>query len=145
MMRPSVEDLAKTAEQLSCTKVQVCLHPAAQEPIKELVVKAIRSMTLNELIKTKVEIESAIYYLMQAEQNRQFKEAVSGIEGMLSTNASRKKEQRAGHPLKGRKLPVRFRNPKNHRETWAGRGHKPRWLVAAIKGSKSKLADFAVQ
>jgi DNA-binding protein H-NS len=36
--------------------------------------------------------------------------------------------------LKGRKVPPKYRGPSG--ETWAGRGAKPRWLVAAIKGGK---------
>jgi DNA-binding protein H-NS len=51
----------------------------------------------------------------------------------------------AAHALKGRKLPIRFRNPKNPRETWAGRGLRPRWLTAALKGRGKKLSDFAVR
>jgi DNA-binding protein H-NS len=43
--------------------------------------------------------------------------------------------------LKGRKVPPKYRGPKG--ETWAGRGAKPRWLVAAIKGGK-KLDDFLI-
>jgi DNA-binding protein H-NS len=127
---------------LSCTKMPACLHRAAREPIKEFVVKAIRSMTLNELIKTKVEIESAIYSVMQAEQARQLKAAMTE---KLSSKGSRTGRISERHPLKGRTLPVRFRNPKNRRETWAGRGHKPRWLVAALKSKKSKMSDFAVR
>ena len=41
--------------------------------------------------------------------------------------------------LKGRKVPPKYRSSSG--ETWAGRGAKPRWLVAAIKGGK-KLDDF---
>lgn len=37
----------------------------------------------------------------------------------------------------------KFQNPENPSETWAGRGLRPRWLVAAIKGGK-KLEDFAI-
>ncbi len=37
----------------------------------------------------------------------------------------------------------KYRNPENPSETWAGRGLRPRWLVAAIKGGK-KLEDFAI-
>jgi DNA-binding protein H-NS len=44
-----------------------------------------------------------------------------------------------GSPLRGRKVPPRYRSPSG--ETWAGRGAKPRWLVAAIKRGK-KLDDF---
>jgi len=43
--------------------------------------------------------------------------------------------------LKGRKVPPRYRGPSG--KTWAGRGAKPRWLVAAIKGGK-KLDDFLI-
>jgi len=41
--------------------------------------------------------------------------------------------------LKGKKVPPKYRGPSG--ETWAGRGTRPRWLVAAIKGVK-KLDDF---
>jgi DNA-binding protein H-NS len=82
---------------------------------------------------------------MQADQKRQLKDAMSGIEGLLSTSVGSKKLARGGYPLKGRKLPVRFRNPKNRKETWAGRGHKPRWLMTALKRKSSKLADFTVK
>jgi DNA-binding protein H-NS len=45
----------------------------------------------------------------------------------------------------GRMGPVapKYRNRENAAETWAGRGLKPRWLTAAIKGGK-KLEDFAI-
>jgi DNA-binding protein H-NS len=43
--------------------------------------------------------------------------------------------------LRGRKVPPKYRGPSG--ETWAGRGAKPRWLVAAIKGGK-KLDDFLI-
>ena len=43
--------------------------------------------------------------------------------------------------LKGRKVPPKYRSRSG--ETWAGRGAKPRWLVAAIKGGK-KLDDFLI-
>ena len=46
-----------------------------------------------------------------------------------------------GSPLRGRKVPPRYRGPSG--ETWAGRGAKPRWLVAAIKRGK-KLDDFLI-
>ena len=43
--------------------------------------------------------------------------------------------------LKGRTVPPKYRGPSG--ETWAGRGAKPRWLVAAIKGGK-KIDDFLI-
>jgi DNA-binding protein H-NS len=46
-----------------------------------------------------------------------------------------------GGALRGRKVPPKYRGPSG--ETWAGRGARPRWLVAAIKGGK-KLDDFLI-
>ena len=47
----------------------------------------------------------------------------------------------SGSALKGRKVPPKYRSRSG--ETWAGRGARPRWLVAAIKGGK-KLDDFLI-
>ena len=44
---------------------------------------------------------------------------------------------------KGTKLKAKYRNPAKRTETWAGRGHKPRWLSSLIAKGK-KLEDFAV-
>ena len=46
-----------------------------------------------------------------------------------------------GSALKGKKVPPKYRTPSG--ETWAGRGARPRWLVAAIQGGK-KLDDFLI-
>ena len=49
--------------------------------------------------------------------------------------------RRSGSPLRAKKVPPKYRGPSG--ETWAGRGAKPRWLVAAIRGGK-KLDDFLI-
>ena len=46
-----------------------------------------------------------------------------------------------GGVLRGRKVPPKYRSRSG--ETWAGRGARPRWLVAAIKGGK-ELDDFLI-
>src|SRR6476619_7726986 len=46
-----------------------------------------------------------------------------------------------GSALLGRKVPPKYRSPSG--ESWAGRGAKPRWLVAAIKKGK-KVEDFLI-
>jgi DNA-binding protein H-NS len=71
------------------------------------------------------------------------------IEKTLSSRAAQLRRElgklsakSASHPLKGRKAPVKYRSPSG--ETWAGRGAKPRWLVAAIKRGK-KVDDFLIK
>jgi DNA-binding protein H-NS len=44
--------------------------------------------------------------------------------------------------LKGMKVPPKFKGPAG--ELWAGRGAKPRWLVAAMKEG-GKIEDFAIE
>ena len=60
------------------------------------------------------------------------------LEGM-GVVGSRRIVRGGGSALKGRKVPPNYCGPSG--ETWAGRGAKPRWLVAAIKGGK-KFDDF---
>jgi DNA-binding protein H-NS len=75
----------------------------------------------------------------------------SDIEKTLSSRAAQLRSDlsklsggslKRSHPLKGRKAPVKYRSPSG--ETWAGRGAKPRWLVAAMKKGK-KLDDFLIK
>ncbi len=50
-------------------------------------------------------------------------------------------------PNKGRKLgkvPAKYRNPANAKETWSGRGKHPRWLAALTKKGK-KAEDFLIK
>src|SRR5258708_7883257 len=49
--------------------------------------------------------------------------------------------RRSGSALRGRKVPPKYRS--RFGDTWAGRGARPRWLVAAIKGGR-KLENFLI-
>jgi DNA-binding protein H-NS len=64
------------------------------------------------------------------------------IERQLAALAGGRRVVRGGgSALKGRKVPPKYRSHSG--ETWAGRGAKPRWLVAAIKRGR-KLEDFLI-
>jgi DNA-binding protein H-NS len=77
-------------------------------------------MSVDELLKLRDDINKVL--------NRKANELRSQL-SMLSRPAI----QRRGS-LKGRKVPPKYRSPSG--ETWAGRGARPRWLVAAIKRGK---------
>ena len=64
------------------------------------------------------------------------------LEKMDASVGGRRVVVRGGESaLMGRKVPPKYRGRSG--ETWAGRGARPRWLVAAIKGGK-KLEDFLI-
>jgi len=42
------------------------------------------------------------------------------------------------------KVPPKYRNPANRKETWTGRGKQPRWLAAMVEKGK-KPEDFLIK
>jgi DNA-binding protein H-NS len=62
--------------------------------------------------------------------------AIASLGGKSVARGGRRKSA-----LRGRKVPPKYRGPSG--ETWAGRGARPRWLVAAIKEGK-KLDNFLI-
>ena len=66
------------------------------------------------------------------------------LEKQLATLGGAKllKGKASGNSLKGRKVPPKYRSRSG--ETWAGRGQKPRWLVAAMKKGK-KIESFLIK
>jgi DNA-binding protein H-NS len=102
----------------------------------------VKSMAFVELLVAKGKIETEIE-LRSARERSRLVEAVGKLRIVAAAKSAMALHARP-HALKGQKLPPRYRNPKNRKETWAGRGHRPRWLVAALKGGK-KLEAFAVR
>ena len=101
----------------------------------------VKTMAFDELLVAKGKIEIEIE-LRSARDRSRLIEAVGKLRSVSAAKSATASDARP-HTLKGKKLPPRYRNPKNRKETWAGRGNRPRWLVAALKGGK-KLEAFAV-
>jgi DNA-binding protein H-NS len=95
---------------------------------------ALQSMSVVKLMKLQSEVE-AVLALKVSEQRHALEAQLSKLGGY-----ERRKKATGGH---GGKVAAKYRNPENPSETWAGRGLKPRWLTAAIKGG-GKIEDFAI-
>jgi DNA-binding protein H-NS len=100
---------------------------------------ALKSMPIAKLQDLKAKVDAAILEKVSA-LRKELEAEMSKLEG-YSGGARRGRPAGRGGP-RGAVAP-KYRNPENPAETWAGRGLKPRWLVAAIKGGK-KLEDFAI-
>ena len=101
----------------------------------------VKSMTFDKLLMAKGKIDAEIELRSAKERSRLIE--VLGELRTISSAKSRAPLHLRPHALKGKKLPALYRNPKNRKETWAGRGNRPRWLTAALKGGK-KLEHFAI-
>jgi DNA-binding protein H-NS len=89
------------------------------------------AMSVDALLKLRDDINKAL--------GRKANELRSQL-SMLGYAAANKMGRRGS--LKGKKVPPKYRSPSG--ETWAGRGARPRWLVAAIKRGK-KTEDFLIK
>ena len=99
---------------------------------------ALKTMSIDQLVKLKDQVEAAIASKV-IEQRRALESELSKL-GRYQGGRTKSVFGRGGS--RGAVAP-KYRNPENPSETWAGRGLKPRWLTAAMKGGKS-LEDFAI-
>jgi DNA-binding protein H-NS len=92
-------------------------------------------MTVEALMDLRKRVdEMLLEHRAELEKQLERMEAVAVVGG-------RRVVRGGGSALKGRKVPPKYRSPSG--DTWAGRGARPRWLVAAIKGGK-KLDNFLI-
>jgi len=99
---------------------------------------ALKTMSIDKLVKLKDQVEAALASKVM-EQRRALETELSKL-GRYQGGGTKFAFGRGGS--RGAVAP-KYRNPENPSETWAGRGLKPRWLTAAMKGGKS-LEDFAI-
>ena len=96
-----------------------------------------KSMSVEKLTKLIGDAEAALR--SKVSETRRSLESQLARLANYATGAPR--SRRGG--VRGKVAP-KYRNPANPSETWAGRGLKPRWLVAALKTGK-KLEYFSVE
>ncbi len=96
-----------------------------------------KSMSVDQLWALHEELVSHLGRKIAAEKNR-LEERLRSLHSTV--DVSRSANRRRAYP---RVLP-KYRNPRNHRETWAGRGKQPRWLAALLKSGK-KLEDLVIR
>jgi DNA-binding protein H-NS len=98
----------------------------------------LRSMDVDALLSLRSQIDQAL-----SQRRSVLEKELSRLGGSPAKTARGVSSNGRSHPLKGAKVPPKYRNPTNPDETWAGRGAQPRWLTAALKGGK-KLTDFLI-
>jgi DNA-binding protein H-NS len=103
------------------------------------------AMSVPELLKLRERIQAALANKIEQERReleRQI-EQLSAVElsgggsrGLVSRGrpsrvvARPRRGNGRAHPLKGRTVAPKYRDPENSSQTWAGRGQPPRWLRA---------------
>src|SRR5262249_46348207 len=91
-------------------------------------------MTVEALMDLRERVEGLL-----SERHAELQEQLERMDRAIAAVSSRGGQ--GASSLRGRKVPPKYRSPAG--DTWAGRGARPRWLVAAIKRGK-KLDDFLI-
>lgn len=102
-------------------------------------VKQIRSMTFEELVYARAQIVAAL----ELHHARERRALINILEGRKAPAVGSTRDAEV-HPLKGKRLPPKYRNPEDPSQVWAGRGNKPRWLAAALKKRGVTLESFLI-
>jgi DNA-binding protein H-NS len=94
--------------------------------------RGLASMSVEALLKLRDDIGVVL-----VERADELRSQLSRLGGGSSGDGRRR-----ASAMKGRKVAPKFRDPTTG-ETWAGRGARPRWLVAHLKAGR-ELTDFAI-
>ena len=73
-----------------------------------------------------------------------FEELYGKAGGGSAAAAAPKKARKAAKGRSTGKVPPKYRNPANEKDTWTGRGRQPRWLAAEVAKGR-KLEEFLIK
>src|SRR5215470_2098934 len=93
----------------------------------------IKGMDVDALLALRSQIEARL-----ADKRHELEKQLSRLGGGSASGGRGGR----GSSLKGRKVAPKYADPKSG-QTWAGRGARPKWLAAALKGGQ-KLEDFLI-
>jgi DNA-binding protein H-NS len=100
----------------------------------------LKSMSISRLTDLRHRVEGALASKV-IDQRRALESELAKLSRLQGAKTLRKSG--SGFGVRG-PVPPKYRNPQNPDETWAGRGLRPKWLIAAIKGGKS-ADDFLIR
>ena len=101
----------------------------------------LRDMSTPELLELREQIQAALASKREELQRQIDELSTLEVAGASNVRVGRRGRRarvaapsRGGngraHPLKGRTVAPKYRDPENPSQTWAGRGQTPRWLTA---------------
>ncbi len=94
-------------------------------------------MDFESLVNLRQQVEERLHDLRATIEKQ-----LEALGGSIASLGGKGVRSGRGSTLKGRKVPPKYRSASG--DTWAGRGARPRWLNAAIKGGR-KPEDFLIK
>ena len=98
----------------------------------------INVMLESRVVRERQELEARLQRLQR------FKPVSSEPSENKSSPATVRKSAKRKSMKRTKKVAPKYRNPENPEETWAGRGHRPRWMRAAMNDGGRDLEYFRI-
>ena len=119
----------------------------------------LEGMTVSQLLQLRDKVQTALSSKIELERG-ELQRKINELSNLVSPAAGNgRSEIRLGrdqrrapgrprgngksHPLKGRTVAPKYRDPANRDQTWAGRGQTPRWLTA-YESQGRKREEFLI-
>jgi DNA-binding protein H-NS len=119
----------------------------------------LEGMTVSQLLQLRDKVQTALSSKIELERE-ELQRKINELSNLVSPAAGNGRSEirlgrgqqravgkRAGngksHPLKGRTVAPKYRDPANRDQTWAGRGQAPRWLTA-YESQGRKREEFLI-
>src|ERR1700682_992131 len=119
----------------------------------------LEGMTVSQLVQLRNKVQTALSSQIELERE-ELQRNINELSNLVSPAAGnapseirlgrgrpRADGRRGGngksHPLKGRTVAPKYRDPANRDQTWAGRGQAPRWLTA-YESQGRKREEFLI-
>jgi len=102
--------------------------------------KDLERMSFKELSELELKVKRA----KAGAQERSRSDVRKKLEAMAADAGFRISDLFGGRGGKGRKVAAKYVNPDDPSETWTGRGRKPRWLAAKLKGG-DRIDKFLIK
>jgi DNA-binding protein H-NS len=93
-------------------------------------------MSVEDLLDLRSQIERHL-----TERKADLEKQLTSLGGFIQS-AARQVSTTIRNPLKGRKVPIKYRGPERG-QTWTGRGVHPKWLAALVKQGR-RIEEFSI-
>lgn len=95
----------------------------------------ILELPLEELVSLKAELDALIKQRQRERKKDLYNQMLSMVQGagFDTVEAFVSSQGRSPRSDKGVRLPPKYQNPQNPKQTWSGKGRKPSWVVSHLE------------
>ncbi|MBF0185393.1 MAG: H-NS histone family protein [Magnetococcales bacterium] len=107
---------------------------------------AIAELSLEELVALKANVEALIKQRQREYKKELYNQmlSIAQVAGFDSVEAFVSSQGRSPRSDKGVRLPPKYCNPADNKQTWSGKGRKPAWVVSHLQqGGKIEELEIA--